>query len=392
MFLEESPEQKRLRTDLRAYYAELLTDEVRAGLVEGGEGGDQWRAVVRAIGKDGWLGIGWPKEFGGQGRPATDQFIFFDETRRAGAPFPFVTVNTVGPTLMRFGSEEQKQFFLPRILSGELNFAIGYTEPEAGTDLASLRTRAVRDGDEYVVNGAKIFTSGADMADYIWLAVRTDPDAPKHKGISMLCVATGTPGFEWSIINTVGGLTTTSTYYDNVRVPVDMLVGPENEGWRMITTQLNHERVGLAAWSGLSLQLFDEVAAWAATQPTDDGRRLIDLAWVQMDLARSQAELEAMRLLNWRMAASVAADTLTPDESSSIKVFGTERTVEVYRILLGIVGAGGYLAQGSPGSLLRGRLEASGRQAQINTFGGGVNEVQREIVATAGLGMRRGAR
>ena len=205
MFLEESPDQQRLRRELRAYYADLLTEEVRAGLAGEGEGGEQWRQVVRTIGKDGWLGIGWPTEYGGQGRPATDQFIFFDETRRAGAPFPFVTVNTVGPTLMRFGTEEQKQFFLPRILSGDVNFAIGYTEPEAGTDLASLRTRAVRDGDHYVVNGAKMFTSGADMADYVWLAVRTDPEAPKHKGISLLCVrhlqpraSSGTSSTRWA--------------------------------------------------------------------------------------------------------------------------------------------------------------------------------------------------
>lgn len=392
MFLEETPEQQALRRELRAYYAGLLTEDVRAGLAGDGDGGEQWREVVRTIGRDGWLGIGWPEEYGGQGRPATDQFIFFDETRRAGAPFPFVTVNTVGPTLMRFGTEEQKRFFLPRILSGEVNFAIGYTEPEAGTDLASLRTRAVRDGDHYVVDGAKVFTSGADMADYVWLAVRTDPEAPKHRGISLLCLATSSPGFSWHLINTVGGLTTTATFYDHVRVPVAMRVGEEHEGWRMITTQLNHERVGLAAWSGLALQLADEVAAWAAAEPTDDGRRLIDQPWVQADLARVEAELEAMRLLNWRMVSSVADGTLTPDESSSIKVFGTERTVEVYRILLGVVGAAGYLASGSPGAVLRGRLEASGRQAQINTFGGGVNEVQREIVATAGLGMRRGAR
>jgi 3-oxocholest-4-en-26-oyl-CoA dehydrogenase alpha subunit len=391
MFLEESPEQRRLREELRRYYAELLTDEVRAGLADGGEGGERWRQVVRTIGKDGWLGIGWPTEYGGQGRPATDQFIFFDETRRAGAPFPFVTVNTVGPTLMGFGTEEQRQFFLPAILAGEVNFAIGYTEAEAGTDLASLRTRAVRDGEEYVVDGAKVFTSGADMADYVWLAVRTAPDAPKHKGISILCMPTSAPGFEWQIINTVGGLTTTATYYDGVRVPVSMRVGRENEGWRMITTQLNHERVGLAAWCGLALQLFDEVVAWAASEPAG-GRCLIDQPWVQMDLARAACELEAMRLLNWRMASAVAAGTLGADESSSIKVFGTERTVEVYRLLLGIVGAPGYLAPGTPGSILRGRLEASGRQAQINTFGGGVNEVQREIVATVGLGMIRGER
>ncbi len=392
MFLEETPAQGRLRDELRAYYAALLTDEVRAGLSEGGEGGEQWRQVVRTIGQDGWLGIGWPQEYGGQGRPPTDQYIFFDETRRAGAPFPFVTVNTVGPTLMRYGSDRQKRFFLPRILSGEANFAIGYTEPGAGTDLASLTTRAVRDGDQYVVDGAKLFTSGADMADYVWLAVRTDPEAPKHQGISLVCVDTTSPGFEWSIIHTVGGLTTTATYYRGVRVPVSMRVGEEHDGWRMITTQLNHERVGLAAWGGLSLALFDEVATWAAGVATDDGRRLLDQPWVRLDLARARAELEAMRLLNWRMVGSVAAGTLAAGESSMVKVFGTERTIEVVRLLLGIVGAAGYVGAGSPGALLRGRLEAFGRQAQINTFGGGVNEVQREIVAMSGLGMRRGAR
>jgi 3-oxocholest-4-en-26-oyl-CoA dehydrogenase alpha subunit len=392
MFLEESPEQQQLRADLRAYYDELLTDEVRAGLAEGGEGGEAWDYCVRQVGQAGWLGIGWPTEFGGQGRSATDQFIFFDETRRAGAPFPFVTITTVGPTLMRYGTGEQKSFFLPKILSGELTFAIGYTEPEAGTDLAALRTRAVRDGDEYVINGAKIFTSGGDQRGYIWLAVRTDPDVPKHKGISILCVPTTSPGFSWSMINTVGGLTTTATFYEDVRVPVANRVGDENQGWQMITTQLNHERVGLAAWSGLSISLYDDVVAWAAEQATDDGRTLIDQGWVQMDLAKCHAELEAMWLLNWRMAVHVANDELTGAESSSIKVFGTERTIEVYRLLLGIVGAAGYLTPGSPGALLRGRLEASGRQAQINTFGGGVNEVQREIVATAGLGMKRGTR
>src|SRR6185437_71014 len=303
MLLEESPEQQRLRAELRQYYSALLTDDVRTALAGEGDGGQVWRQTVRTIGKDGWLGVGWPKEYGGQGRPATDQFIFFDETRRAGAPFPFVTVNTVGPTIMRFGTEEQKQSFLPGILSGEINFAIGYTEPEAGTDLASLRTRASRDGDEYVINGAKVFTSGADNADYVWLATRTAPDAPKHQGISIICVPTSAAGFQWHIINTVGGLTTTATFYEDVRVPVDNRVGPENEGWRMITNQLNHERVGLAAWSGLSILLFEQVADWAARQATDDGGTLIDEPWVQMDLARAEAELEAMRLLNWRMAA-----------------------------------------------------------------------------------------
>jgi len=392
MFLEETPEQLALRQELRVYYAELLTDEVRRGIGEVGEGGELWRQVVGRIGKDGWLGIGWPKEYGGQGRPATDQFIFFDETRRASAPFPFVTVNTVGPTIMRFGTEEQKSFFLPAILAGEVNFAIGYTEPEAGTDLASLKTRAVRDGDEYVVNGAKVFTSGADMADYIWLAVRTNADAPKHKGISILAMSTDSPGFSWSPIVTVAGARTTATYYSDVRVPVEQLVGAENEGWRMITTQLNHERVGLAAWSGFASQLYEEVATWAAHTVTPDGPTVLDLGWVQCDLARCRAELEAMYLLNWRMATALSADTMSPADSSTVKVFGVERSIDIYRRLLGIVGAGGYLSPDSPGAVLAGRLERTARHAQINTFGGGVNEIQREIVAMAGLGMTRAAR
>ena len=241
------------------------------------------------------------EEFGGQGRPATDQFIFFDETRRAGAPFPFVTINTVGPTIMRYGTDEQKSFFLPQILAGELNFAIGYTEPEAGTDLASLRTRAVRDGEEYVVNGAKIFTAGPTRPTTSGWPCAPTPTCPSTRA-SPSCACRRRTGFDWSIINTVGGLTTTQTFYDNVRVPVANRVGDENEGWRMITTQLNHERVGLAAWSGLSISLYQDVVTWAAQQATDDGQTVIDQGWVQMDLAKCHAELEAMWLLTgaWR--------------------------------------------------------------------------------------------
>ncbi|HEY4397293.1 MAG TPA: acyl-CoA dehydrogenase family protein, partial [Acidimicrobiia bacterium] len=339
-----------------------------------------------------WLGIGWPREYGGQGRPATDQFIFFDEVQRAGAPFPFVTLNTVGPTIMRFGSEEQKSFFLPGILAGEINFAIGYTEPEAGTDLASLRTRAVLDGEEWVINGNKVFTSGANQADYVWLACRTDPDAPKHKGISIIVVPTASAGFKCTPIVTVGGNTTTATYYDDVRVAKGNVVGDVNAGWQLITTQLNHERVGLAAMGGLAHRLWDEVAEWCRTTESGAGGRMIDVPWVQMDLARAHARLEAMKLLNWRMAAALDAGALAPADSSAVKVYGTETLVDVYRTLLGVLGAAGYLPPGSPGAVVEGDVERAARAAQINTFGGGVNEVQREIIASAGLGMARRAR
>jgi alkylation response protein AidB-like acyl-CoA dehydrogenase len=392
MFLEYTPEQQALRKELREYFAQLLTPEVRAELGEPGEGSHLFRDVVRQIGTDGWLGIGWPQEYGGQGRPATDQFIFFDEVQRTGAPFPFVTLNTVGPTIMRFGSDEQKSFFLPGILAGEINFAIGYTEPEAGTDLASLRTRADLDGDEWVINGNKVFTSGANQADYVWLACRTDPDVPKHKGISIIVVPTASAGFKCTPIVTVGGNTTTASYYDDVRVPKGNVVGEVNAGWQLITTQLNHERVGLAAMGGPAHRLWDEVADWCRTTDSGDGGPMIDVPWVQMDLARAHARLEAMKLLNWRMAAALDAGALKPADSSAVKVYGTETLVDVYRTLLGVLGVAGYLPSGSPGAVLQGDVERAGRAAQINTFGGGVNEVQREIIASAGLGMARRAR
>ena len=392
MVLQYTAEQEALRQELRAYFQQMMTPEVRAELGATGEGSELFRPLVRRMGADGWLGIGWPEEYGGQGRSAIDQFIFFDEVQRAGAPFPFVTVNTAGPTLMAFGSEEQKAAYLPGILAGEINFAIGYTEPEAGTDLAALRTRAVRDGEEWVINGNKVFTSGANQADYIWLACRTDPEAPKHKGISIILVPTSAPGFSWTPIVTVGRVTTTATYYDDVRVPVANLVGRENEGWRMITTQLNHERVGLAALGGLTFRLWDDVARWSRETDSGQGGAMIDLPWVQMDLARAHARLEAMKLLNWKMAAAVADGTLAAADSSAVKVYGTECQIEVYRLLLGILGAVGYLADGSPGAVLRGEVERAARSAQINTFGGGNNDVQREIVAAAGLGMARRAR
>jgi alkylation response protein AidB-like acyl-CoA dehydrogenase len=392
MYLEYTPEQQALRKELREYFARLLTPEVRAELGEPGEGSPRFRDLVRQMGTDGWLGIGWPTEYGGQGRPATDQFIFFDEVQRAGAPFPFVTLNTVGPTIMRFGSDEQKSFFLPGILAGEINFAIGYTEPEAGTDLASLRTRAVLDGDEWVINGNKVFTSGANQADFVWLACRTDPDGPKHKGISIIVVPTASAGFKCTPIVTVGGNTTTATYYDDVRVSKGNIVGGVNAGWQLITTQLNHERVGLAAMGGLAHRLWDEVVDWCRATDAGHGGPMIDVPWVQIDLARSHARLEAMKLLNWRMAAALDAGALEPADSSAVKVYGTETLVDVYRTLLGVLGSRGYLPPGSPGAVLQGDVERAGRAAQINTFGGGVNEVQREIIASAGLGMARRAR
>src|SRR4051812_13278236 len=369
-----------------------MTPEVREKLGAAGEDSPLFRPMVRQLGKDGWLGIGWPKEYGGQGRSAIEQYIMFDEVQRAGVPFPFVTINTIGPALMLFGTDEQKKRYLPGMVAGELNFAIGYTEPGAGTDLAALKTTARLDGEEWVINGSKVFTSGANLSDYIWLACRTEPDAPKHQGLSIIMVPTNAEGFRYTPIHTVGDVTTTSTYYDDVRVPLDNLVGERGGGWRMITTQLNHERVSLSALGGATWRMWGEVRDWAMTADAPEGGKVIDRHWVGAALARCYVKLEAMKLLNWRMAGDIAADRLSPADSSAVKVYGTETHVDVYRHLLAILGAGGWLRAGSPGAEIRGEVERWARQAQINTFGGGVNEIQRDIVAAAGLRMARAKR
>jgi len=395
MYLDYTPEQQALRDQLREYFAGLVTPEYQAELGETEGGGPLYTKTVRRLGADGWLGIGWPKEYGGQGRSALEQFIFFDEASRAGVMLPMLTINAVAPAIMAHGSAAQKATYLPAILRGECHFAIGYTEPSSGTDLASLRTRAVRDGDGWVINGSKLFTSQAEFADYIWLAARTDPEAPKHKGISMFVVSTRSPGYKITPIRTMGNVRTNATYYEDVRVPADALVGPENGGWWLITTQLNHERIALSA-VGFIDRIYDDVCRWARETRLADGKgvqgagqRVIDQPWVQVHLARVYAKLEALKLFNWQQASSMARGTLNFAEASAVKVFGSEFYVEAYQLLLEVMGEAGYLRAGSPDAILKGRVERMYRTTLILTFGGGTNEVQRDIIAMAGLGMPR---
>jgi alkylation response protein AidB-like acyl-CoA dehydrogenase len=388
MYLDYTAEQQALREELRVYFARLVTPEYQAELAESEGGGALYHRVVRQLGADGWLGVGWPPEYGGQGRSPVEQFIFFDEASRAGVLLPTLTINAVAPTLMQHGTEEQKRRLLPTILRGECHFAIGYTEPSAGTDLASLRTRAVRDGGGWIINGTKVFTSQAEYADYIWLAARTDPNAPKHKGISIFMVSTRLPGYKITPIWTMGGVRTNATYYEDVRVPADALVGEENGGWWLITMQLNHERVALMS-VGFVARIFEDVRRWAQETRLADGRRVIDQPWVQVHLARVYAKLEVLKLLNWQQACSMAKGTLNYAEASAVKVFGSEFYVEAYQLLLEVMGQAGTLRAGSPGVVLKGRVERMYRATLILTFGGGTNEVQRDIIAMAGLAMPR---
>jgi hypothetical protein len=378
VFCDLTDSQRALRDELRAYFSGLLSPGERATLLTERHG-TVYRDVVRRMGRDGWLGVGWPPEYGGRGLGQVEQQIFVSEAARADVPLPAVTLQTVGPVLQAHGTAGQKEFFLPRILAGEVHFAIGYTEPEAGTDLASLRTRAVRDGDTYLVNGEKIFTTGGHDADYIWLACRTDAGAPKHKGISILIVDTADPGFSWTAIITHDGAHhTNATYYSDVRVPVTMRVGEENAGWRLVTEQLNHERVMLGP-AGRIAALYDRVCGWA------ERAGLLAQPDVRRALARTYAGLRINELLNWQVAA---APTMEITDASITKVYASERMQLACELLEEIVGRHGDPADEETAALVR-WLDIQAKRNTVLTFGGGVNEIQRELIATAGLGLPR---
>ena len=381
MFIDLTPEQAVLRDELRRYFGGLISAEERAAM-RTNRHGPAYRDIVRRMGRDGWLGVGWPAEYGGRGFGQVEQQIFASEAIRADVPLPSVTLQTVGPTLQEHGSAVQKDFFLPKILAGEIHFAIGYTEPEAGTDLAALRTRAVLDGDEYVVNGQKIFTTGAHEADYVWLACRTDPDAPVHKGISILIAATSDPGFSWTpIITHDGAHHVNATYYSDVRVPVSMRVGPENGGWRLITTQLNHERVMLGP-AGRIAGMRDRFWDWAA------GAGALDEPDVVRALERAGAVLRVNELLNWQVAC---AETVNVADASVTKVFSSEQAMRLGSLLYDLAGQYGDPADPATAELME-FLDVQIKRNTVLTFGGGVNEVQRELIASFGLGLERAPR
>jgi alkylation response protein AidB-like acyl-CoA dehydrogenase len=382
-----------LRKELRQYYVDLFTPELRAALDAEFEemGGPVFREVVGYMGRDGWLGLGWPKEYGGKGLSALEQYIFWDETYRARAPLPVISVNTIGPTIMQYGTQAQKDELLPAILRGEMFFGVGYTEPAAGTDLASLTTTAVRDGDEYVINGQKVFTSLASDADYCWLATRTDPDASKHAGLSMFVVDMKTPGVKAEPMDLLSDHNICTTFLDDVRVPAGNLVGGENKGWGLITSQLNHERVTICS-PGILDKCLQGTRKWAQEKRLPDGRRVIDQEWVQTNLARVYAGLEFLKLINWKVAWCATQDRLDVADASTTKVFGTEWYMESFRLLMEVLGQRGYLKRGSPEAEVNGHLETLYRGLLILTFGGGTNEIQRDLIGMFGLGLPRAPR
>ena len=386
-----TPEQLAMQQELRAYYEKLLDPATVAELHTSHGIGAAPRRIWKQMCADGWAGIGWPKEYGGQGRSAIEQFIFFDESMRAGAPVPMLTLNSVGPTIMAFGTDEQKADYLPRILSGDIHFCIGYSEPGAGTDLAALKTRAVRDGESYVISGQKMWTSLSSDADYCWLAVRTDPDAAKHKGISMIIVPMDTPGITLQPLHLLGTHDINAVFYEDVVVPAANVIGGENHGWKLITNQLNHERVTLFA-SGVMDRALTEVTEYAQETKLPDGRRVIDQPWVQHNLAKLQAKVEVVRLMNWQVAWEATQGVLDIGHCSALKVYGSELNMEGYQLLMEILGPVSYLEPDAPGAVLKSRLQQGTRGSIILTFGGGVNEMQRDLISQFTLGFPRADR
>ncbi|HLM18026.1 MAG TPA: acyl-CoA dehydrogenase family protein [Acidimicrobiia bacterium] len=386
-----TPEQLAMQQELRGYYEKLLDPATVAELHESHAVGEAPRRIWKQMCSDGWAGIGWPKEYGGQGRSAIEQFIFFDESMRAGAPVPMLTLNSVGPTIMAFGTDDQKADYLPRILAGDIHFCIGYSEPGAGTDLASLKTRAVRDGESYVINGQKMWTSLSSDADYCWLAVRTDPDAAKHKGISMILVPMDTPGITLSPLNLLGTHDINAVFFEDVVVPAANVVGGENHGWKLITNQLNHERVTLFA-SGVMDRALTEVTQYAQETKLPDGRRVIDQSWVQYNLAKLQAKVEVVRLMNWQVAWEATQGVLDIGHCSALKVYGSQLNMEGYQLLMEILGPVSYLEPDAPGAVLKSRIQQGTRGSIILTFGGGVNEMQRDLISQFTLGFPRADR
>jgi alkylation response protein AidB-like acyl-CoA dehydrogenase len=389
--IEFTPEQLNLQREIRQYMKDIMTPELAQEMrnpeyFEGG--GPEFRRLLKKMGSDGWIALSWPKKYGGREASPIEQYIFTDEVMRAGFPYPFLTTESVGPVLAEHGSEEIRKTVVQGILKGEVIIAVGYSEPSAGTDLASLKTKAEKTADGWLINGQKMWTSLANYADYVWLAARTDPEAAKpHKGLSMFLMPVNNPGFSLTPVHTLG-VRTNATYYQDVKLPDSALVGELNNGWRMITGQLNRERLSLVNYGPIAA-LYEETAQWAAQTLGGDGNPMINQPWVQANLAKVKTGAEALRLICLKQAWAMTSGNLAMADASAAKVYGSEFFVECYRMLLEIMGQAGTLHRDSVGAILQGKLEMRYRVGSVLTFGGGANEVQRDIISAAGLWMPR---
>jgi alkylation response protein AidB-like acyl-CoA dehydrogenase len=383
------PEEIReFRAQVREFAEANVDDDLRAEMrrTEGDtRGGPRTKAVHDELERRGWLRAAWPTEYGGGGKSPWFQFVMVQEFSYWGIPYGGLSVGSVAPALMNFGTEEQKKKYLPGILDGEITFAIGYSEPNAGTDLASLQTRAIRDGDEYVVNGQKIWTSGAHQSTHLWLAARTDPEAPKHRGVSMFIVPLNTPGMTIRPLYTMAGVRTNEVFFEDVRIPADSLIGEENRGWYIVANALDFERVSLAPTGALARQ-WERIIEWLRDNRPD---KLRD-PQIRARLADLKVDLHILRALNTVNADIIASGRTPTMEASMVKVWSSELRYRLSSAGMDIMGrAGGLRRESGAAAPMEGQNEQTYRASPILRFGGGTNEVQRNIIAQRGLGLPR---
>ena len=375
------------RTYVREFIARHRTAEL---LAEQGENmrhgyGPHTREFFREMAVEGLTSIAWPVEYGGQGKGALYLWVLTEELSYHGMPFDTLTFNSIGPTIMNFGTEAQKREWLPRIQRYEMNFALGYTEPNAGSDLAGLQTRAVRDGDEWVINGQKIYTSGAHLATHVFLAARSDPDAPKHRGISMFIVPLDTPGISVRPLWTMSSVRTNETFYENVRVPASALVGEENRGWYMLSSALDLERVAIANFSPITRNVERLIQHVKAQRP-----ELVDDAVARTMVADIRIRLEVARALSLTNVALIHNGIVPTMEASMAKVWVSDSRERIYSMAMDLLGRGAAVEpESSDYAIEDGVFQEGWRSSTSNRFGGGTNDIQRRIIACRGLGLPR---
>jgi alkylation response protein AidB-like acyl-CoA dehydrogenase len=377
------------RDEVRDFLREHLPEDMADRAHDTGTQHD-WR-VHRALGAQGWIAASWPVEYGGQGRDPFEMTAMRDELRLAGVPTDGLGQSViVARTIRAVGSEEQKQRFLPPFLAGEILFALGYTEPDSGSDVAAAKTRAIRDGDDWIIDGQKMFTTLAHEAAYVFLLTRTNPDVPKHRGLTMFLVPLDAPGVEIHPVHTMGGERTNATFYSGVRVPDSMRVGDVDGGWDVMNVALTFERGGFALSE--ADRVWQQTVDWATSTRRPDGTRVLDDPMVRERLAAMRTHCEVARLLALRCSYVAATGGMPGVEGSMHKLFYAEAMTADASELVDMLGADGVLAHGDAEAPVGGWVEHLFRHAAVTTIYGGTSEVQRDIIATRGLGLPRSRR
>jgi alkylation response protein AidB-like acyl-CoA dehydrogenase len=385
------PAANAFRAEVRAWLAQHWTPAKRAEHRSKPFKERGWDvAFSRALGRDGWIGIGWPGEFGGQSRSIAEQVAFVTEMANAEAPVQAHSTgeSIVAQALFLHGTKAQQDEWLPAIRRGERTFALGYSEPEAGSDLAALRTRAVRNGDDWIVNGQKLWSTGADKAEFIWLAVRTDPEAKKHAGISVLMVDLRSPGITIRPSLALYGKTFSAQFYDDVRVPAQNMVGAPNTGWKVITDALAAERMMIAATRMAGIErAFDRLTEHVKSAVVG-GKALKNDAVIRDRIGALAAEIEVARQFQMRTARLIEQGKVPIHEAGMAKVFASELQERLGQAALDILGTGGLLSEDATGAPI-GEMEQVLRHAIMGMIGGGTNEIQRNVIAQRGLDLPR---